>query len=209
MLERLLPKEISFFTFFEAHALLGIEACKELDALASNPSELVRRASRIKEIEHQADDITHKCIDALHATFITPIDRADIHRLMRRLDDIIDSVDSTASRMMLYEMTNYRSELKKLTELLLIATRHIDTAIRNLPHLSKKSADIQTSCIAVYQAETDADDILRQSLVRLFKEEKDAILVMKWKEIFERLERATDRCQEVANIVQGIVIEAS
>lgn len=209
MLERFLPKETSFFKFFEAHALLGIEACKELDAMASNPSELVSRAARIKDIEHQADDITHKCIDALHATFITPIDRADIHRLMRRLDDIVDSVDSIASRMMLYEMTNYRSELKKLTELLLIATRHIDTAIQNLPYLSKKSDDIQTSCIAVYQAETEADDILRQSLVRLFKDEKDAILVMKWKEIFERLERATDRCQEVANIVQGIVIEAS
>ena len=209
MLERLLPKETSFFHFFEQHALLGIEACTELDALASNPSELVSRASRIKDIEHLADDVTHRCIDAIHSTFITPIDRADIHRLMRRLDDIIDSVDSAASRMMLYEMTNYRSELKKLTELLLTATRQIDGAIRKLPHLAKKSEEIQTCCIAVYQAESEADEILRQSLVRLFKEEKDPILVMKWKEIFERLERATDRCQEVANIVQGIVIEAS
>ncbi len=209
MLKRLLPKETSFFDFFEKHAVLSIEACKELDELASQPSELIRRAARIKEIEHQADDVTHKCIDALHATFITPIDRADIHRLMRRLDDVIDSVDSAASRMMLYEMTNYRPELKKLTELLVVAATQIDGAIRSLPRLAKESDKIQTCCIAVYQAETEADEILRQSLMRLFRDEKDAILVMKWKEIFERLERATDRCQEVANIVQGIVIEAS
>lgn len=209
MLKHFLPKETSFFHFFEQHALLGIEACTELDALASNPSELAARANRIKEIEHLADDVTHKCIDALHSTFITPIDRSDIHRLMRRQDDIIDSVDATASRMMLYEMTDYRSELKKLTELLLTATQQIAGAIRNLPHLSKKSAEIQVCCIAVYQAESEADEILRQSLVRLFKQETDAILIMKWKEIFERLERTTDRCQEVANIVQGIVIEAS
>ncbi len=209
MLKYFLPKETSFFHFFEQHASLGIEACKELDALASNPSELAARANRIKEIEHQADDVTHKCIDALHSTFITPIDRADIHRLMRRLDDIVDSVDATASRMMLYEMTDYRSELKKLTELLLTATRQIDITIQYLPILNKKSAEIQKCCSAVYQAETDADEILRQALVRLFKQEKDAILVMKWKEIFERLERTTDRCQEVANIIQGIVIEAS
>ena len=111
--------------------------------------------------------------------------------------------------MMLYEMTDYRSELKKLTEILLTATRQIDIAIQYLPLLNKKSAEIQKCCIAVYQAESEADEILRQSLVRLFKQEKDPILVMKWKEIFERLERTTDRCQEVANIIQGIVIEAS
>ncbi len=104
MLKRLLPKETSFFDFFERHTKLTIEACKELDAIAANPSELRDRVARIKELEHEADDITHECIEALHRTFITPIDRADIHRLMKRLDDIIDSVDSAASRMMLYEL---------------------------------------------------------------------------------------------------------
>ncbi|MCX6830346.1 MAG: DUF47 family protein, partial [candidate division Zixibacteria bacterium] len=101
MFKRLLPKETGFFDFFEHHSKLSIEACRELHAIALDPMELASRAGRIKDLEHKADDITHKCIDALHRTFITPIDRSEILHLMKRLDDIIDSIDSTASRMML------------------------------------------------------------------------------------------------------------
>jgi predicted phosphate transport protein (TIGR00153 family) len=209
MLKHFLPKETSFFRFFEQHSTLSMEACKEFNDLATRPDELALRVARIKQIEHRADDVTHTCINALHNTFITPIDRADIHRLMRRLDDIVDSVDAAASRMALYELTIFRPELKQLTEVLVAATAHIDNAVRSLPRLSKESDNIQRCCIAVYQAENDGDELLRAALVRLFKEETDAITIMKWKEIFERLERATDRCQEVANIISGIVIEAS
>lgn len=209
MLKYFLPKETSFFRFFEQHSTLSIEACKEFNDLATRPDELALRVARIKQIEHRADDVTHKCIDALHSTFITPIDRADIHRLIRRLDDIVDSVDSAASRMALYELTSFRPELKQLTEVLVTATAHIDSAVRSLPRLAKESDNIQKCCIAVYQAENDGDELLRAALVRLFKDESNAVMIMKWKEIFERLEKATDRCQEVANIIQGIVIEAS
>jgi hypothetical protein len=209
MLKHFLPKETSFFNFFEQHSTLSIEACKEFNELAIRPEELALRVARIKQIEHRADDVTHKCIEALHSTFITPIDRADIHRLIRRLDDIVDSVDSAASRMALYELTSFRPELKQLTEVLVTATAHIDSAVRSLPRLAKESDNIQKCCIAVYQAENDGDELLRAALVRLFKDESNAIMIMKWKEIFERLEKATDRCQEVANIISGIVIEAS
>lgn len=209
MLKYFLPKETSFFAFFEQHSTLSIEACKEFNDLATRPEELALRVARIKQIEHRADDVTHKCINALHSTFITPIDRADIHRLIRRLDDIIDSVDSAASRMALYELTSFRPELRQLTEVLVTATAHIDSAVRSLPRLAKESDNIQKCCIAVYQAENDGDELLRAALSRLFKEETDAVMIMKWKEIFERLEKATDRCQEVANIISGIVIEAS
>ena len=209
MFRRLLPRETSFFDFFEEHSKSSMETCRELEAIASNPTELVSRANRIKEIEHKADNITRECIDALHRTFITPIDRADIHRLMRRLDDVIDSVDSAASRMMLYEITDMRSELKQFTEVLIRATAAIETAVHSLRHLKKGGEIIQANCMAVYEAETEADHILRAGLARLFKQESDPALVIKWKDIFERLEKATDRCEEVANIVQGIVIEAS
>ena len=209
MLKHFLPKETSFFQFFEQHTALSIEACNEFNELTNSPGELLLRANHIKQIERRADDVTHKCINALHNTFITPIDRADIHRLISRLDDIVDSVDSTATRMALYEMTDFRPELKLLAQVLVTATAHIDSAVRSLPRLSKGSEHIQKCCIAIYQAENDGDELLRSALVRLFKEEKDPILIMKWKEIFERLERATDRCQEVANIISGIVIEAS
>jgi len=209
MFKRLLPREVSFFDFFERHSKLAIESIKELNAIALNPSEMAARAERIKEIEHDADDITHKCIDALHRTFITPIDRSDILRLIKRLDDIIDSMDSTASRMMLYELTDLRPEFGQFTEVLIEATAQIDAAIHNLRDLKKGEEAIQKCCRAIYKAENAGDQILRAALARLFREETKTALIIKWKDIFERLEVATDRCEDVANIIEGIVIEAS
>lgn len=209
MFERILPRETSFFDFFEQHSKLSIAACKELNAIALNPSELADRTSRIKEIEHDADDITHKCINALHRTFITPIDRADIHRLMKRLDDIVDSIDSAVSRMVLYEITDIKPEFKQFTESLITATTAIEEAVQNLRNLKHGEAAIMKCLQRIYEAENISDQILRSALARLFKEEKEAILVIKWKGIFERLERASDQCEEVGNIIEGIVIEAS
>lgn len=209
MLKRLLPRETSFFDFFESHTKLTIEACKELDAIAADPSQLRDRVSRIKELEHRADDITHECIEALHRTFITPIDRADIHRLMKRLDDIIDSVDSAASRMLLYDIQTMRPEMKQFTEVLIRASAEIDGAIAHFRNMNRNADAIGMHCRGIYDAENQGDQILRSALQRLFNDEKDPIHVIKWKEIFERLEKATDRCEEVANIVQGVVIEAS
>jgi uncharacterized protein len=209
MFKRFLPKEHGFFDYFEQHSRLSIEACNELNEIALNPATLIERVNRIKEIEHAADDIARKCIDAIHRTFITPIDRADIHRLIRRLDDIVDSVDSASSRMMLYDITELRIELKQFTEVLIKATSEVNVAIHNLRNLSKGDEAIQQCCRAVYEAEKEGDQILRASLARLFREESDPVLLIKWKDIFERLEIATDRCEEVANIIQGIVIEAS
>lgn len=209
MFEKILPKETSFFEYFEQHSRLAIDACRELNGIAANPDELSMRVNRIKEIEHQADEVTHKCIDALHRTFITPFDRSDIHRLMKRLDDIVDSVDSAASRMAMYELTELRIEMKQFTETLIIATTEINGAVRNLRNVSKMGDAVDKCCLAIYQAENEGDQILRSAIVRLFREEKDALTIIKWKEVFERLEKATDRCEEVANIVQGIMIEAS
>lgn len=209
MFKRLLPRETSFFDFFEQHSLLSIEVSKELNAIAVSPDELAGRAARIKEIEHEADEITHHCIDALHRTFITPIDRGDIHRLIRRLDDIIDCVDSASQRMVLYELTEIRPEFHQFTEVLIKATTGIDGAIRSLRDLKHGEKTIEKWCRAIYDAETESDGILRAALAKLFNEEKEAILVLKWKGVFERLEKAADRCEEVANIVEGIVIEAS
>lgn len=209
MFKRLLPKETSFFEFFEATSKYAIEVCTELNALAANPKDISARVCRIEELEHQADDVTHKCIDALHATFITPIDRADIHRLIKRIDDIIDCVDSAAARIQLYQIDVYRPQMRQLTEVLLASVKQIDQAVRYLPALSKQGDAIDKCCLAVYTHERQADEILRAALVSLFAEETDPIMVIKWKEILERLERATDRCQDVANIISGIVIEAS
>ncbi|SYZ72090.1 conserved hypothetical protein [Candidatus Zixiibacteriota bacterium] len=209
MFKGLLPKEAGFFDFFEQHSLLAIEACKELHAIALNPAEMKSRAARIREIEHQADNITHKCIDALHRTFITPIDRTDIHHLIKKLDDVVDSLDSTASRMILYELTTPRPEFKLFTEVLTTATQEINGAIHHLREMKKSEKTIEKYCRAIYEAENRGDQVLRAALAALFNDEKEAGPVIKWKDIFERMEVAIDRCEDVANIVEGIVIEAS
>lgn len=209
MFTKLLPRTNSFFGYFEQHSRLSKDVCAELDALAANPAELESRKRRIKELEHQADDITRQCIDALHNTFITPIDRSDIHRLIRRLDDIIDAVDSIAARMLMYKFDRVRPEMRQLTRILIDSVGRIDDAVHDLSHLSKKGEEIKKCCWSVYELEAQADTVLQVALVNLFETEPDPITLIKWKEIFERLERTTDRCQEVAHIISGIVIEAS
>jgi predicted phosphate transport protein (TIGR00153 family) len=207
MFGRFLPKNVSFFNYFEQLGRLSTETCQVLVTIAEHKISLSEGAARIKKLEHDADDVTHTCIEALHKTFITPFDRADIHSLIKRLDDIIDSVDSAVSRMELYEITEVRPEARELAEVLAKGSHEIENALRGLRDLH----DIETinaSCIRIYDFENQADALLRQALVRLFKEE-DAITVIKWKEIYERLEKATDRCEAVANIIQGVVIEAS
>ncbi len=209
MFKKLLPKSTSFFEFFDAHSQLAHEACVQLNTLAEQPEHIDQIADRIKEIERKADDVSRRCIDALHSTFITPFDRSEILRLMRRMDDVIDAVDSLAQRLKVYRITKVRPGMVELSHLLVEAIEAIGQAVRDLAHLNQRGAEIRKSCLVVYEAESRADALLSTALVNLFDEEKDPLLVIKWKEIFERLERATDRCQDTAHIIAGIVIEAS
>ncbi len=208
MFRRLLPKEVCFFDYFEQHAGMTIEACKAFLKLTEGKADNAAQASVIKEIEHQADTVTHRCIEELNKTFITPMDRVDIHNLIKGLDDIVDSVDAATSRIALYELVEMREEAKKLAEVLVKAAFEIEVALKGL-RMVKDSNTIKERLIAIHQLENDGDVILRTALTRLFREETNAILVIKWKEIFERLEKATDRCEEVANIIEKIMIEAS
>jgi hypothetical protein len=209
MFRRLLPREVSFFDYFEEHAKLTIEACEAFLALAMSKDGQATMAARIKELEQQADVVTHKCVDDLNATFITPIDRTDILLLIQRLDDIIDAVDASTSRIVLYELTDLRPEMGQLASILVRAAKEIEVAVKCLRNL--KNVDlIKEKLIAIHQLENEGDAALRVALVNLFKEEEHRpMLVIKWKEIFERLEKATDRCEELANIIEKVIIEAS
>ena len=208
MFRKLLPQEVGYFDFFERHADLSVKACRELDAMLADNSDMAARAARIKELEREADLITRACMDALHRTFITPIDRSDIHKLIQRLDDIVDSVESTASRMMLYEVNEKPAEAKALTAVLVRAAEEIALALPGLRNM-KNAEEIKQHCVALYELENEGDNIMRNALAKLFKEERDPIALIKWKELYERLEKATDRCEAVASIIQSIVIEAS
>lgn len=207
MFRRLMPREMNFFNYFEKHSQLMIEGCEEFLAMVSDSQNMAKHAARIRELENATDDVAHECIDALHKTFITPFDRADIHMLIKKLDDVMDAVDAATSRMTLYELTEMRPEAVQMAEVIVEASREIFETLKLLRDTSQIS-EIQKHCNKLHELENRGDDILRSALARLFKE-SDAVLVIKWKEIYERLEKATDRCEAVANIIEGVVIESS
>ncbi len=203
---RLLPKETSFFDFFEQHGELTLEGSKEFLSLVQTAANIGPKTKRIKEIEHETDVITHRCVEALHKTFITPIERDDIHRLITKMDDIMDYVEAAADRILLYEIHTMTPEVINLADVLVRQVQQTLEALRMLRNLKNADAIIK-KCIEINRHENEADTVLRSALARLFKEEKDVFLVIKWKEIYENLETATDRCEDVANILEGVVLE--
>ena len=208
MFRKLLPQEHGYFDLFELHATLGQKACQELQAMFAEDGDMTVRAVVIKELEKEADLVTRSCMDALHRTFITPMDRTDIQTLIQRLDDVVDSVESLASRVMLYEITEVRPEARALADILVECAKET-TLLMPLLRNMKNAEAIKQHCTKIFDMENEGDLIMRNALAKLFKEERDAITLIKWKELYERLEKATDRCEAVASIVQSIVIEAS
>ncbi|MGN6103575.1 MAG: DUF47 domain-containing protein [Kofleriaceae bacterium] len=206
MFGRFLPRETSFFDFFEQHAALTIEGTKEFLSLVTTGANIAAKCRRISDIEHETDMITHRCVEALHKTFITPIDRDSIHRLITRMDDIMDFVEAAAERMELYELTVMTSDARDLADVLHRSAMQVEVAMRGLRHLKDPQGTLKL-CIDINRLENEADAILRRSVARLFKEEKDPITVIKWKEVYENLESASDRCEDVANIIEGVVLE--
>ena len=206
MFGRLLPKETSFFDFFEQHAGLTIEGTKEFLSMVTTGANIAAKCRRISDIEHETDTITHRCVEALHKTFITPIERDDIYRLISKMDDIMDFVEAAAERIALYKLTVMPSDLRDLADVLLRASKELEQALKLLRNLQNAEA-ITKKCIDINRLENEADAILRAAVARLFDEEKDVLTVIKWKEIYENLENATDRCEDVANIIEGVVLE--
>lgn len=206
MFGRLLPRETSFFDFFDQHARLTVEGAREFRQLVSSGGNIPAAAKRIKEIEHECDTITHRCVEALHKTFITPIERDDIHRLISRMDDIMDYVESAAERISLYELSEMTPEIREFAGVLVKATETIERAVRGLRDMSN-AGPILEACVDVNRLENEGDAILRIAVARLFRESNDTMMVIKWKEIYESVESAADHCEDVANVIEGVVLE--
>lgn len=206
MFGRFLPRETSFFDFFEQHAALTIEGAKEFLSLVTTGANIPAKCRRISDIEHETDTITHRCVEALHKTFITPIDRDSIHRLITRMDDIMDFVEAAAERIELYELTVMTSDVRDMADCLHRATVQVEAAMRGLRSLKDTQGTLKL-CIDINRLENEADAILRRAVAKLFKEEKDPITIIKWKEIYENLENASDRCEDVANLIEGVILE--
>ncbi|MBI4229903.1 MAG: DUF47 domain-containing protein [Planctomycetes bacterium] len=206
MLGRLLPRETSFFDLFEKHAAITVQGAIEFQNLMADSSGTAHKCKRIKEIEHEADTITHACVEALHKTFITPLDRDEIYRLITKLDDVMDYIEAASERIALYDLTSMTQDAKDLASVLVRATQGVEEAIHGLRNLAD-AREIVRKCIEINRLENEGDAVLRTAVARLFREEKDPIQIIKWKEIYENLENATDRCEDVANIIEGIVLE--
>jgi len=203
---RLIPKEEEFFDLFE-ELVNKIEEGGELFLdLVEHYEYSEQKIAKLKELEHEADVITRNTYEKMHKTFLTPIDREDIYDLVNKMDSILDMVEASATRMSLYKVKVPASEIIDQAVILNKAikkVKYIVYAMRNM----KNAKMILDSCVELHTLENEGDIVMRMTMSRLFECEKDPIELIKWKEIFERIEESIDLCEDVSNIVEGIVLK--
>jgi uncharacterized protein len=209
-LQFLVPKDKKFFPLFEQAAENAVEVSKVL-VEAVTTSSLEKRKELIKkieELEHKGDKITHSIFYELNSTFITPLDREDIHLLAKSLDDIVDYINGAAMRILLYKIVEIPAPMVKLAELTLKSAEGIRIAVKELKDV-KHPSKIKEACIMINSTENHADDIFENALADLFENEKNPVNIIKQKEILSALETATDKCEDVANVLEGIIVKTA
>ncbi len=206
MFGRLMPTEGKFFEYFIQHGELCVKGGKEMVALMTNFDDLEHRVHAIESIEKQADKITYAALDLLHKTFITPLDRDDIHKLITRMDDILDLMEDAAQTISLYDIKAITPEAKRLAELCQACCEKVLAAV-SLLHNMNNAREVLNICSEIDKLESDADHVMRAAMSKLFRDEPDVRTLIKLKAIYEILETVTDRCEDVANIVEGIIVE--
>lgn len=206
MLSWFVPKEAKFFDMFRESADIIVEGSKALVTLLNNLDQVELHASIIKDLEHKADKVTHKAVEALHMTFITPLDRDEIYQLVTKMDDILDLIDAAAQRFQLYDIRKSTPEIIGLAQIIEQAANDVKVAVAGLEGM-KNTDEILKRCQDINRWENDADHILRIGMAKLFREEISYKDLIKYKEVYEILESVTDSCEDVANIVEGIVLD--
>lgn len=201
----ILPKKLDFFEIFDKASKNLIEAARRLVELFEHFDDIERRVKEIHDLEHEGDLLTHEAIRMLNKTFLTPIDREDIHALVCRIDDVLDLIWASADRLLLFKVAEPLEGAAELANSLKENTKTIHRAIAELK--SKKYSFVQDLCIEINRLENEADRMFRKTIGKMFEKETDPIKIIKWKEILEHLENATDRCEDVANILEGIVLK--
>lgn len=207
MIGGLFPKEVRFFDFFQESIHLIVKGAQEFRAMVDDLKHAESHARSIKDLEHKADEVTHRTVELLHKTFITPLDREDIHSLISKLDDIMDFIEAASQRIHIYGITETTDDLKALADTIVTSANVLSRCIERLPTLSKDPTQIIQDCVEVNRLENEADHILRHAMAKLFREEQDTRHLIKMKELYEILETVTDRCEDVANVIEGIVLE--
>jgi predicted phosphate transport protein (TIGR00153 family) len=200
---RLIPKEERFYDDFTTMAEQIRHGAELLDAMLAPDRPIWDKANEIKEVEHKCDFLTHEIIQRLNRTFVTPLDREDIHTLAVKLDDVMDAIDASAAIISLYHIESVRPGARELARLVLDSVVQVVRAVQAL----EGRRGVAESAVEINRLENEADRAHQAAVQSLFKEETNAITIMKWKEILDFLEQATDRCEDVANVLEGVVVK--
>jgi predicted phosphate transport protein (TIGR00153 family) len=201
---RLLPKEEKYFELFNrlvSHLTESAERQKKLFDDFANRAEY---ANQIKQIEHVCDELTHDIVKRLNQTFITPIDREDIHALATGLDDVVDAIDYTARRIILYRVSEPTEHARKMSDVLVRLAAKLEDAVKALEHNGEQ---VLQDCVAIHTLESEGDSYHHEAVDKLFSHEKDPITIIKMKEIYEKMERTLDKCEDVSNVLEAIVLK--
>ena len=203
---RIIPRDQEFFVLFQKASANIVEGAERLKKLLEEFDDLRERVRAIEEVEHKGDSLTHEIIRKLNTSFVTPIDREDILALTSSLDDVIDLIDAAATKLLLYKVTETTPHAKELGFLILKCVQELHKGIVHLP--SPKGRDhVYEHCVEVNSIENEADRVCRDAIAYLFEHEKDPIYILKWKEIYETLETATDRCEDAANVLESVALK--
>ena len=204
----LLPREGRFFILFEESAKNAAEVARQFKDLIDNWDNVPDRVNSITELEHKSDTVAHEIIALVHRTFVTPFDREDIALLAHSLDDIVDFIEATADTMLLYKIEAPTTRAKELADIMLTTALEVQKAVSDL----RQKADLKhilQHCVEINRLENNADIIYRSALAELFNDSRDIPYIIKWREIYEYMETATDRCEDVANVLEGVALKYS
>ena len=207
MFRGILPKEVAFYDYFDKLAALNLSISKVFMKMVEGNKNIIESAQEIKKMEREAERITRTSIDLLHRTFITPFDRDEIFQLLKGLDNFSDDINAATFRLTHYEIETIRPETIDFAQNIMSCAIEIEAAVKGLRKI-KKNEEIRKSCAKVHELEFLSDEILRKAIASLYHQE-DVMLLLKWKEIYARLEKAVDRMERVASIIEGIVIDNS
>jgi uncharacterized protein len=200
---RIIPKDTSFFEMFAAMANNLIDAARALVDLFADYQNVEAKIGEIRRIEHQGDEMTHSIMRKLNQTFITPFDREDIHTLASSLDDVVDFINAACARIIMYRITDPPAEAGQLARLILAQCEELEKAVTHL----QKSEEVLQHCVEINRLENEADQVSRVAIARLFDHEKNPITLIKIKELLEFLETATDKAEDVADVLETVVLK--
>jgi predicted phosphate transport protein (TIGR00153 family) len=201
-----LPKEEKFFDLFEQSAQNMVQAAHSLKLLVDNWQDIENELARITELEHQGDTITHQIMAMLHRTFVTPFDREDMASLAHVMDDVTDFIHAAADAMLIYKVDYPSQRAKELADIIVQATTEVERTIPQLRQRAKLKQVLER-CVEINRLENMADRVFRSAMAELFSDSPGIADVIKWREIYEHMESATDRCEDVADVLEGVALK--